>query len=127
MQRMHLAIVVVILTALAVIGLNYKRKIWSVIGQSAFQLTKMNWTEGQRQEAVEFWLCGINRTMRHSVNRERAYSIVRWTDRLLRAGKLTQALDACHGAEKIYNEEGEITYHCMMIEKRICETTTPVP
>jgi hypothetical protein len=126
-QRIVFSALVVILIVLTTIVFNYKDKIWSVTGQSAFELAKIKWAEGQKQEALEFWLYGIDRTMRDSVNRERAYSIVRRSDGFLEEGKLTEALDACHEAEKIYNEEGEITYHCMLIEERILEITTPVP
>jgi hypothetical protein len=87
----------------------------------------MKWTEGEKQEAIEFWLYGINRSVRDSINRERAYSLMRRADRFIEEGKSTEALDNCHAAEIIYNEEGEITYHCLMIEKRISETITPVP
>jgi len=124
-RRIVLLAFVVLLTALSTVVFTYQHKIWSVTGQSALHFAKLKWAEGQKQEAMELWLYGIGRTVRDSINRERAYSIVRRSDRFLAEGNLSEALDACHEAEQIYNEEGEITYHCMMVEARIFGNAAP--
>ena len=52
---------------------------------------------------------------------------MRQSDEILGQGKLKDALSSCYTAAKIYNEEGETTYRCMLIEKKTFETTTPFP
>ena len=96
-------------------------------GQSALQFAKINWAEGQRQKAVELWLYGIDRTVKDTINREKAYGVMRQSDEFLEQGKIQDTLNTCYSAEKIYNEEGEITYRCTLIEQKIFESSTPVP
>jgi len=122
-----LLIAIIILTAVIYGGNILAKKLWSVTGQSVFEFAKIKRTEGQRQNAIELLLYGIDRTIRDTINREKAYRIMRQSDELLEQGKLKDALSSCYTAAKIYNEEGEITYRCMLIERKIFETSTPFP
>jgi hypothetical protein len=116
-----------VLVFLVTVSYINKDKIWSASGQSAFQFAKVKWAEGQRQTAVELWLYGVRRTVKDSITRERAHSLVKKSDRFLKEGKSTEALNTCREAEKLYNEEGETTDHCLLIEQQVLGTATPMP
>ena len=121
-----LLFVIIILAAVLYTSGLLAQKFWSVTGQSAFELAKVEWGKGHWQKAVELWFYGIDRTIRDSINRERAYRILRQSDELLDQGKPTDGLNSCYAAAKIYDEEGEITYRCMLIEQKIFGTPAPV-
>jgi len=118
---------IIILASVIYGGNILSKKLWSATGQSALQFAKIKWAEGQRQKAVELWLYGIDRTVRDTINREKAYGVMRQSDEFLEQGKIQDALNTCYSAAKIYNEEGEITYRCTLIEQKIFESSTPVP
>jgi hypothetical protein len=121
MKKRCLALLyIVLLIASAIYSINIlTKKIWSVAGDSAFELARQSWMEGQRQKAVAWWLYGFDRTIRDTINRERAYKILQESIDLLDQGKTIDALNSCYLAARIYDEEGEITYRCMLFEQKI--------
>jgi hypothetical protein len=126
MKKRLLVLLIIILAAVIYTGSLLTQEFWSVTGQSAFELAKVEWAKDHWQKAVEFWFYGIGRTIRDTINREEAYRILRQSDELLNQRKLTDALNSCNAAAKIYDEEGEISYRCMLIEQKIFGTPAPV-
>ena len=77
-KRLPVLLSTIIILASVIYGGNIlSMKLWSVTGQSALQFAKINWAEGQRQKAVELWLYGIDRTVKDTINREKAYGVMR--------------------------------------------------
>jgi hypothetical protein len=122
-----LLIFIIILAVVVYSGTILAKKLWSLPSQIFFELAKVEWTKGHRQKAVELWVYGIDKTIRDTINRERAYRILQQSDNLLKEGKLTDALNSCYRAAKIYDEEGGVSYKCMLIEQRILGAPTLFP
>jgi hypothetical protein len=120
-----LAVVCVFLTTAIYCCNLVKQKMWSQMGTIAFAMAKEKWAEGEKREAMQLWLDGIKRTISDTINREKAYKIMRQSDEFVEQGKLTEALNSCYEAAKYYNDEGVTSYSCMMIEQKIYGTPTP--
>ena len=127
-KTLAILLCIILLMAICFYAANLlNNRLWSVTGHAAFAQGKAEWAQGHIRLAFDLWIYAVQKTVRDTVNREKAYGILRQSDTFLQQGELPTALAYCKKAAQIYDEEGATTYHCMMIDQAINGTPTALP
>ncbi len=96
--------------------------LWANINtQGMIRLSKECWDNGDYNNSIYWYRAAYSNAFVSGLQWEFFRIYDRRTDKLLKQGKLPDALEACKRAAKIWNQEGATGYRCLSIEQQLEE------
>ncbi|HET7089038.1 MAG TPA: hypothetical protein VFL17_10335 [Anaerolineae bacterium] len=100
-------------------------RVWSVKGQIMLGVAQNDWQNGRLLKTGQVLYLALKLMIRDIVNREKAYQYLKQSEELFQQSEVTEALNVCWTAAKLYDEEGATTYRCMKIESQFRGMSAP--